>query len=397
MILHRDLFIDESSLIRRVYRRVYEIVRTIDHPSLVRVLEVSPKRIRVEDFQPIPSRSLTFKEIADLEDVVDLLESRGVIITHLTRKHLGSIDGVVKLCLLVDAGIESARDPYKWSVKPVKLDDAVQRLRRCDFDSYISGVYKLRLFVVCALDRFIRSNDARRRKERKKMLTTRRDTARDEFRIRHYLQTGTGVDTIPTPALRRYLGESSRGVPDQDLVALLQKRRQERARAFRRQQAHTKKTLRVQSPASGIFDVMVMDSVQLEERPLGEILSATPYNILLVFDGKVFRPALYENRIPEIVYRCVDDRPWGDYLTEIDYFFNIRTFEGDRYLIPAVELPRILVISPTDERVRLISKDAIQSRNVVSALHCTDRDVMRLYTTIPELTLKFLHALETRT
>jgi len=106
---------------------------------------------------------------------------------------------------------------------------------------------------------------------------------------------------------------------------------------------------------------------------------------------------LYENRLPEIVYRCVDDRPWNDYLTETDYFFTIRTFEGDRYLIPVVELPRILVISPTDERVRLISKDAIQSRNVVSALHCTDRDVMRLYTTVPELTLKFLQALETRT
>jgi hypothetical protein len=377
----------DDPVLARVFRGVYEAVASIQDPFLIRVFSISgrsPLRITIENFAPLPARALTHREVAGIRGAIRLLETRGIVLTRITRHSLGVVDGRIKLCVIADAGVVSPTDPYKWKTRPMDIDFTKSLMRSCDFDSYISGVYKLSEITACAARRFFASNTAMRKKElKKRKLIAIRDAARGEFLVRHYLQTGNDIDKIPTPALRKFFGLTQARRDLQDRLRLerqgrnRERLRQAAARPKKKSLVFTRDTI-----PEEILQIQVMDPILYQERALGQVLADrhSDYRVLLVREaGGVVRPALYENRTPDIVYRCVDDRPWKDFLRQQDYFFNIRTFDGGRYLIPRMALPRIMVVEPSEDVFRVVSREAIQEMDFTSRLHCQDGSETRLY------------------
>lgn len=366
----------------RIFQKVYEIVQRIENPFLVKVYSIkkNPLRIILEEFSPL-ERSLTPQEVAHLRDVVRVLNENGIVLTRIVRRHFSVVDGRVKLYLLADAGIVSPTDPYKWKIAPLNLEYIKRMVRNCDFDSYISGVYRLSTITSCAVRRFLITNTVSRKRElEKKKKKEKTDAIRDEFRVRNYIQTGNDIQKIPTPALRRFLGvDGSR----QHLQDRLRLERQTRNRARLEKVAHSRKNVLTRdSGADDILQTRVMDPILYQERSIRDVFAdqECDYRLLLVRDSDgVLRPTLFENRTPEIMYRCVEDLPWRNYLSRQDYFFNIRAFDGGRYLIPRTTLDRIMVIESSDEVFKVVSRDAIQEMDFTSRLHCQDGSDTLLY------------------
>lgn len=357
---------------------VYRRVARVQHPSVAPVIRATRRHVEIRKCEPLPGRALTDTELVQIRDALDALRQQGIIVPDLRRSHLGWHEGTVCICLLPHAGIVSSKNRYKWVMEPFLLDRELYGLRQCDFDAYISGVFPLDLLTECAWKRFVRQNTSRRRREAKmKRLVEQRRRLREDYHVRRYLQTGEG-DTmaLAASALRRVLGVSISS--KQKLLERLQSHRRARhVQAHSRATTITKFTRTVQD----LIQMPVLDPIQLEETPLGRLLQTTGYRLLIVRENGTVRAAPYGDTDPEICYTCRPNRSWQAYLPFPGDYYLIRSFEGDRYLIPRIDpLPRILVVDSTQDTALVVSRRAIQEMNFVGSLHCQQGSEMRVYT-----------------
>lgn len=156
--------------------KIYKIVEKINHPNIVKIYKIHKLNnniaIDMEYFLPMiqeyegPEYFHIFnkKELKEIQDAVNELNKNNIIIVKLTREHLGfDSNHKVKFINFLDSGIQSQNNPYKWYLKPKNFEYNKKRLRRCDFYSYLSGVYKLKELDTCAFQLFQKANTNRRK------------------------------------------------------------------------------------------------------------------------------------------------------------------------------------------------------------------------------------------
>lgn len=357
---------------------IYKRVARAQHPSVAPVIRATRTRVEIRACEPLPARALTDTELAQIRDGLDALRRQGIIVPQLLRSHLGWHQGAVCICLLPHAGIVSSKNPYKWIMEPFLLDKTHYGLRQCDFDAYISGVFHLDLLTECAWKRFVRRNTSRRRREAEtKRVAAQRRRLREDYRVRRYLQTGEGGTAgLAASALRRVLGATTSS--RQALLETLQSHRRHRHDQTRSRAATASKVVHA---LQDLIHAPVLDPIQLEETPLHRFVRTTDYHVLIVLENGRLRAAPYTDGNPEICYACRAHRPWQAYLPFPGDYYLIRSFEGDRYLIPRIDpLPRILVVEATHDTALVVSRRAIQEMNFVGSLHCQPGSEMRVYT-----------------
>lgn len=162
----RDLYpIDHKCI------NVYKILQKINHPNIIKIYKIHKISkniiaIDMEFFVPMTEdlEYYIFKEseLSKLKKAIKILNEHNIILTILTREQIGFKEGQFKLWNFLLAGIKLSNNLYKWRVKPENFKITEKRLLKCDYFSYLSGVYKLTELDVCALKIFKMKNKLRK-------------------------------------------------------------------------------------------------------------------------------------------------------------------------------------------------------------------------------------------
>jgi hypothetical protein len=157
--------------------KLYEIVQQIDHPNIVKIYRIhklsiyeegDTTAIDMEFFTPMLEERwyhiFTAPELRKIKDALKTLNAHRIIMVKLTRENICFVDHH-KFKIFgfgLDQGIQSINNPYRWYFKPWNFDKNKERLRSCNFYSYLSGVYKLTELDDCAFELFKRANKKRK-------------------------------------------------------------------------------------------------------------------------------------------------------------------------------------------------------------------------------------------
>jgi hypothetical protein len=152
--------------------KIYKIIKNINHPQIIKIYKIHKIdewtiAIDMEFFIPMLEEQSYYifnsSELKKIKNAINELNKNRIILVKLTRENIAFVNPTTfKLYSFLDAGLRSINNPYKWTFKPFLFDIHKKRLRKCDFYSYLSDVYKLEKLDECAYEIFKKANKRRK-------------------------------------------------------------------------------------------------------------------------------------------------------------------------------------------------------------------------------------------
>jgi hypothetical protein len=244
----------------------------------------------------------------------------------------------------------------------------------------------------------------------------KRIQTRHQYRVKKFIQSGDvsilqksekQITTVPLQFLRNflktYLDSNSKSDIDIDhltrsqVIQLLNDENQKRKQRLKR---HATQKLQIKTQTQLLQDIGKMktfDPIMMDEdSSVSQLLSEYPhYNLIIIRsikNGKDnFRPHIYSAEELDIVFDCDEYKKQLGQLSssetiqklmkEENCFYIIRTANGEKFLIPykKTKIPKVLVVTSTNKKILLISKNAIEFEEYESRLHCEEGHDLPLY------------------